>query len=98
MNIGCDLGQSSIKLVSGKGAVQFPSMAVLVGGESADFGRRRVRRPLIVQGDFGRLYAGQAAHSYGYPIENLDFDRLAGTPEMRGVFYGAMTTFMRKAG
>lgn len=94
---GCDLGQSSLKFVGVRGALQFASMAALVAGESADFGKKR-KKPVVVEGDFGKLYVGHGAHSYGTPIENLDFDRLAGTPEMRGVFYGAMTAYMRKYG
>lgn len=97
INFGCDLGQSSLKFVSGRGALQFASTAALVSGEIADFGKRR-SRPMVVEGDFGKLYVGGNAHAYGVPIENMDFDRLAGTPEMRGVFYGAMTAYMNRYG
>lgn len=97
IKFGCDLGQSSLKFVGKGGALQFASMAALYGGTTADFGKKR-NKPVIVEGDFGKLYVGHGAHSYGSPIENLDFDRLAGTPEMRGVFYGAMTAYIRKYG
>ncbi len=97
LNFGCDLGQSSLKFVSSRGALQFASTAALFSGEVADFGRKRAR-PIVVEGDFGKLYVGGNAHAYGIPIENLDFDRLAGTPEMRGVFYGAITAYMHKYG
>lgn len=97
INFGCDLGQSSLKFVSGRGALQFASTAALFSGEVADFGKKR-QRPIVVEGEFGKLYVGANAHSYGIPIENLDFDRLAGTPEMRAVFYGAMTAYMHKYG
>lgn len=97
INFGCDLGQSSLKFVGPSGALQFASMAALYGGQSADFGKKR-KKPTIVEGDFGKLYVGAGAHTYGSPIENLDFDRLAGTPEMRGVFYGAMSAYMKKHG
>lgn len=96
-NFGCDLGQSSLKFVSERGALQFASTAALFSGEVADFGKKR-SRPIVVDGDFGKLYVGGNAHAYGIPIENLDFDRLAGTPEMRGVFYGAMTAYQHKYG
>jgi hypothetical protein len=94
---GCDLGQSSLKFVSARGALQFASTAALFSGEVADFGKKRTR-PIVVEGDFGKLYVGGNAHAYGIPIENMDFDRLAGTPEMRGVFYGAMTAYMHRYG
>jgi len=97
IKFGCDLGQSSLKFVGAKGALQFASMAALHGGEAADFGKKR-KKPMIVEGDFGKLFVGHGAHSYGIPVENLDFDRLAGTPEMRAVFYGAMTAYIRKYG
>ena len=98
VKFGCDLGQSSLKFVSARGALQFASTASLHTGEVADFGKKR-SRPIVVEGgDFGKLYVGGNAHAYGIPIENMDFDRLAGTPEMRGVFYGAMTAYMHKYG
>lgn len=97
VKFGCDLGQSSLKFVSRRGALQFASTAALFSGEVADFGKKRTR-PVVVEGDFGKLYVGGNAHAYGIPIENMDFDRLAGTGEMRGVFYGAMTAYMHKYG
>jgi hypothetical protein len=97
IKFGCDLGQSSLKFVGAAGALQFASMASLYGGATADFGKKR-KGPVIVEGDFGKLYVGHGAHSFGSPIENLDFDRLAGTPEMRAVFLGAMASYMRKYG
>lgn len=97
IKFGCDLGQSSLKFVSERGALQFASTAALFNGEVADFGKKR-SRPIVVAGDFGKLYVGGNAHAYGIPIENLDFDRLAGTPEMRAVFYGAMTAYMNRFG
>jgi len=98
MNFGCDLGQSSLKFVSARGALQFASTAALFSGEVADFNGKKRLRPIVVEGDFGKLWVGGNAHTYGIPIENLDFDRLAGTPEMRGVFYGAMTAYINKYG
>lgn len=97
IKFGCDLGQSSLKFVGAAGALQFASMAALYGGATADFGKKR-NKPVVVEGDFGKLYVGHGAHSHGSPIENMDFDRLAGTPEMRGVWYGAMTAYIRKFG
>lgn len=97
INLGCDLGQSSLKFVSARGALQFASTAALFTGQVSDFGKKR-SRPIVVEGDFGKLYVGNNAHTYGVPIENLDFDRLGGTPEMRGVFYGAMTAYQNKYG
>jgi hypothetical protein len=87
-----------LKFVSSRGALQFASTAALFSGEVADFNGKKRSRPVVVEGDFGKLWVGSSAHAYGVPIENLDFDRLAGTPEMRGVFYGALTAYMNKYG
>lgn len=99
IKFGCDLGQSSLKFVGAGGTVQFPTQAALYGGAVSDFGSSRKRqKPVIVEGEFGKLYVGHSAHSYGIPVENLDFDRLAGTSEMKAVFYGAMTEYIKKYG
>lgn len=99
LKFGCDMGQSSLKFVGADGALQFPSTAALYAGELTDFrSSKKRRRPVMVEGDFGKLWVGHSAHSYGSPVENLDFDRLAGTAEMRAVFYGAMSEYMREHG
>ncbi len=97
VKLGCDLGMSSVKVVGEKGSVQFSSQAALVGLEMADFGRRRIK-PTLVEADGWRLYVGRMAHSFGDPIENLGFDRLTESNEMRAVLYGALTAFMKKYG
>ena len=99
IKLGCDLGMSSVKLVGAAGDVQFLSQAALYGGEVADFGRRRRRkRPVVIDADFGRLYVGERAHNYGVPVENLGFDRLADTNEVRAVLYGALSEYAKKYG
>ena len=101
IKLGADLGQSSLKFTGAAGSMTFASLAALKVGETADMtflGSKKRKKPVVVEGEFGTLYVGSGAHSYGSPIENLDFDRLAGTPEMIGVFYGAMTEYQRKYG
>ena len=95
VKLGCDLGMSSVKLVGEKGELQFLSQAALYGGEVADFGGRR-KRPTIIEADFGKLYVGEQAHSFGTPVENLGFDRLAETNEVRAVLYGALSEYAKK--
>lgn len=95
--LGCDLGMSSVKLVGAAGELQFLSQAALYGGEMGDFGGRR-KKPTIIEADFGKLYVGEQAHSFGSPVENLGFDRLAETNEVRAVLYGAWSEYQKKFG
>ncbi len=100
INIGLDLGQSGLKCVGVKGSVNFPSQAALMsGGVDASFSKKRAR-PIVVSNEtFGEMYVGPHAHRWGVPVENFDFGRLAGvTPEMRAIFYGALTEYQRKYG
>jgi len=97
VKLGCDLGMSSVKLVGANGELQFLSQAALYGGEVADFGGRR-KKPTVIDADFGRLYVGEQAHSFGSPVENLGFDRLAETNEVRAVLYGAWSEYQKKLG
>jgi len=97
IKLGCDLGMSSVKLVGEKGDVQFLSQAALYSGEVANFGGRR-KKPTIIDADFGKLYVGEQAHSFGSPVENLGFDRLAETNEVRAVLYGALSEYAKKHG
>lgn len=97
--LGCDLGQSSLKLVGTNGSLQFASTAALFSGMVSDFGfGPRRRKPLVVEGDHGKLWVGQDAHSYGTPVENIDFERLTGNTEMRYILYGALSEYMRQFG
>jgi hypothetical protein len=95
--LGVDLGMSSVKLVGAAGALQFLSQAALYGGEVAEFGGRR-QKPTLIEGAFGRLYVGSQAHVYGVPVENLGFERLAGSTEVLAVFYGALSEHIKKHG
>lgn len=96
---GCDLGQSSLKIVGAAGALQFASQAALFGGEVMEVtpGRKR-RKPVVVETQDGKLYVGHGAHSYGMPVENMDFTRLSESAEIRAVWYGAMSEYMRQFG
>jgi len=48
---------------------------------------------MLVTGEFGSFYVGDGAHEHGRPVENLDFDRLTGAPEMRVLLYAAMAQY-----
>jgi hypothetical protein len=51
-----------------------------------------------VSGTFGSFYVGDSAHEHGRPVENLDFDRLTGSPEMRVLLYAALAQYQEKYG
>ena len=99
--LGEDLGMGANKIWGSEGGLQFLSQAATVRGgriyASVD-GIKRIHRPMIVSGDFGEFYVGANAHTFGNPVESLDFNRLTGTPEMRALWYGAMTAYQKKYG
>lgn len=102
IKLGVDMGMSALKLVGAGGSVQFPALAALIGNMSVDspaMGRRQ-KRPMVIAGDAtGELFVGRGAHKWGVPLENFDYSRLSGvTPEMRAIFYGALTEYQHKHG
>jgi len=99
--LGEDLGMGANKLWGADGGLQFLSQAATVRGGriyASVGGMKRSKRPIVVKGEFGEFYVGANAHDFGRPVESLDFNRLTGTPEMRALWYGAMTTYQRKYG
>ncbi len=101
ITLGSDLGMGAIKLHGPAGGLQFLSQTSIAGNNEivgGVIGLKKGERPMLVSGDFGRFYAGKDAHDYGQPVESLDFDRLTGTPEMRALWYGALTMYQRQFG
>ena len=72
-----------------------PSAVATAGGGRIRHmaGLRVSRPPLCVQTATGRFYVGEGAHDWGRPVENLDFDRLGGSPEMLSLFLGAVSRY-----
>ncbi len=50
-------------------------------------------KPRPVEGKVGSFCVGQGTHTTGRLVQNLDFDRLTGLPEMMALFDGAMTMY-----
>lgn len=98
--LGIDLGMGAIKMHGAAGGLQFLSQTAIAGtGEIKTTGfMKRTERPIMVSGDFGRFYAGKDAHDFGEPVENVDFDRLVGSVEMKALLYGAWTEYQRRYG
>ena len=58
-------------------------------------GLKSKRRPMEISSEFGSFYVGEGAHEHGRPVENLDFERLTGAPEMRALLYGSLAQFQK---
>lgn len=93
--LGFDPGMGAIKLYGERGGVEMPSQAASDGARrlAATVGLARRAAPPEIRTEAGTFYVGAGAHDYGRPIENLDYERLTGSPEMRALFYGALTLY-----
>ena len=94
--LGFDMGMGAAKVWSTPGGLQVVSQvsnngnAHLVDGV---IGLRKRTRPMMVSGEFGSFFVGDGAHEHGRPVENLDFERLTGAPEMRALLYGSLSKY-----
>lgn len=61
-------------------------------------GLKAKRRPMEISSEYGSFYVGEGAHEHGRPVENLDFERLTGAPEMRALLFGSFAQFQRQYG
>lgn len=101
INFGFDMGMGALKLWSAAGGWQLVSQVANNGHEhlmDGIMGLKNRRRPVLVQGEFGSFYVGDGAHEHGRPVENLDFERLTGAPEMRVLLYAALAQYQDEYG
>jgi hypothetical protein len=99
IKFGLDMGQSSLKLVGAAGGLAFPSQTALFARDVQDFGAGGKRKkPVIVEGEFGKLWVGHNAHVYGDAVENMSYERLSESSEIKAVFCGAWTEWMNRNG
>lgn len=100
IHIGEDLGMGANKLWGAAGGQQTVSQVASNGNSaiSGMLGLKAKRRPLHITSAFGSFYVGEGAHEHGRPVENLEFDRLTGAPEMRALFYGALVNYQNEYG
>lgn len=92
--LGLDLGMGALKFYGEQGGSQILSQVSQNGTQHLVDGvlglsRRRIR-PLALRFAGGSFYVGANAHDYGMPVENLDFERLTGTSEIKALLYGAL--------
>ncbi len=98
--LGFDIGMGAIKIYNKQGGLQLPSQVSLNRAEKVArmVGLRSQKTPLHIQTGHGSFYVGVGAHDWGRPVENLDYDRLIGAPEMRALFNATLTEFIQKYG
>jgi hypothetical protein len=92
-----DAGFGSIKVYSERGGLILQSAVAVNGAKSLGklIGLKATRRPLLIQNARGAFYVGHGAHQFGRPVQNLDFDRLTGSPEMLALLHGALTAYFK---
>ena len=100
ISVGLDAGMGAMKIWSEEGGLDMLSQAATNGGGHLDgmIGLRAAVRPLMIETADGEFYVGERAHNYGRPVENLNFDRFGGSPEMRVMVYGTWTRYMQAHG
>jgi len=98
--LGEDLGMGANKLFGAPGGMQVLSQVATNGSQHLlnVNGLRQRQRPLEIQTGQGSFYVGEGAHDHGRPVENLDFDRLTGAPEMVALLYGSLTRYQQQFG
>ncbi len=91
-----DAGFGNIKLFGRRTGLLMQSAVATDGTKSLGtlVGLKRARRPLLIENERGAFYVGHGAHNFGRPVQNLDFDRLTGSPEMLALFHGALSQYL----
>ena len=99
MNLGLDLGMGACKVYGPAGGIQLPSHVSVADGRIVGqlAGMKAATPPIRITVDGRAFYVGEAAHDWGRPIENLDYERLNGAPEMRAIVYAALMRYQQAA-
>ena len=97
--LGVDPGNGAIKIYGAAGGTQLPAIVANDGQRAIGraVGLATVKPPLAVRTSAGTFFLGLGAHDWGRPIENMDHERFAGSPEMRALIYGALTQYQAQA-
>lgn len=97
---GVDVGMGAIKMYTHVGGIQIPSQVSLNGSQKVGrmVGLLSQKPPLLITTEYGQFYVGSGAHDWGRPVENLDYDRLSGAPEMLALFLAALMSYLKKLG
>lgn len=89
MILAFDPGAGRAKGRAECGFAEVPSQISTNGAEHVHglSGMKSSKRPSLICVDGVGYYVGAFAHSFGRPVENLDFERLTGAPEMMALFF-----------
>ena len=100
MNLGLDLGMGACKIYGPHGGIQLPSHVAIADRHVVGnlTGMKTAQPPTKIAVDGAAFYVGSAAHEWGRPVENLDYDRLNGAPEMRAIVYAALVAYQETYG
>lgn len=96
MVFGIDLGMGACKLVGEGGGVHLPSHVGMADGRfvAGMAGMKAQAAPVKITVGNHSFYVGDGAHEWGRPVESLDYERLNGSPEIRAIFYAAVTEYV----
>lgn len=99
-SFGLDLGMGACKLYGPAGSVEMPSQVAVWREHARGLGgMRNARPPLKVELGTGQAFwVGLHAHQWGRPVENVDYDRLSGAPEMHAILYATLTQYIQQYG
>lgn len=91
--VAFDPGANAAKARAQHGTIVLPSTIAVNGQVHVHglAGLRSRKRPPTICTALGDFLVGAGAHDFGRPVENLDFERLTGSPEMRALFYGTLS-------
>ena len=93
--IGLDLGMGNTKIWTPEGGKVIASQVAKPLRTSLDLkaiGLSTGKKSMSILNGAGRLIVGEGAHDQGQPIERLDYDKLAGSPELKALVYAAFTS------
>lgn len=100
INFGLDLGMGACKLYGPLGSIEMPSQVAIWRDHARGLGgMRNALPPLKVELGTGQAFwVGLHAHQWGRPVENVDYDRLSGAPEMHAILYATLTQYVKDHG
>jgi hypothetical protein len=100
VSVGFDGGYGSLKMWGVAGGLEMLSQVAVNGGGHFEgmIGLKQAERPMMIETADGQFYVGARSHNYGRRVENMNFDRFGGSPEMRVMVYGIFTKYIQQYG
>jgi len=100
ISVGFDGGFGGLKMWSTDGGLEMLSQVSVNGGGHLEgmIGLKQAERPLMIETVDGQFYVGARSHNYGRKVENMNYDRFGGSPEMRVMVYGIFTKYIQAHG